>query len=284
MQLSCPQIPSEACLLQKRWWRKQFASSELKESSSQHHYFSKSLTKTSMSMLIFANSFKSTAIPFSIFFLSLSSILDLSIFSFFFLSPQLSVWTLLSSPTLTAPVLTSHFWFPPVNLNTGQVFPPAQISALKGTDSPHCWALTLFFSAYFQSSGLFLTHAEHEEMTDEHFWSFTFSESSVTSTILDLHDFIQRFEWKPAYDASLRVMWHLKDPKICHYEWTPCVNVGHPCLISHFINWKVKAQYGYSWLSNQEPIRPWLHKGLLWHFATFAATFSLRFHIFVSVL
>lgn len=203
---------------------------------------------------------------------------------FFFLSPQLSVWTLLSSPTLTAPVLTFHFWFPPVNLNTGQVFPPAQISALKGTDSPHCWALTLFFSAYFQSSGLFLTHAEHEEMTDEHFWSFTFSESSVTSTILDLHDFIQRFEWKPAYDASLRVMWHLKDPKICHYEWTPCVNVGHPCLISHFINWKVKAQYGYSWLSNQEPIRPWLHKGLLWHFATFAATFSLRFHIFVSVL
>lgn len=84
MQLHCPQIPSEACLLQKRWWRKQFASSELKESSSQHHYFSKSLTKTSMSMLIFANSFKSTAIPFSIFFLSLSSILDLSIFSFFF--------------------------------------------------------------------------------------------------------------------------------------------------------------------------------------------------------
>lgn len=232
-----------------------------------------------MFMLIFANSFKSTAILLSIFFLSLSSILDLSIFSFFFLSPQLSVRTLLSSPTLTAPVLTSHFLFPPVNINTGQVFPPAQISALKGTDSPRCWALTFFF--FLRTSN---PRAEHEEMTDERIWSFTFSESSVTSTILDLHDFVQRFEWKPAYDASLRVMWHLKDPKICHYEWTPCVNVGHPCLISHFINWKVKAQYGYSWLSNQEPIRPWLHKGLLWHFATFAATFSLRFHIFASVL
>lgn len=55
----------------------------------------------------------------------------------------------------------------------------------------------------------------------------------------------QRFEWKPTHDASLRVMWHLKYPEICHYQWTLCVNMGHPCLMPNFTNWNVNAEYGH---------------------------------------
>lgn len=236
-----------------------------------------------MSMLIFADSFKSTAILFSIFFLSFLHPRFIRLL-FFFCHRS---WV--SGLSFPPPLLLLPSW-PLISCFLLSILTQDKCSLLRRflllkeltahiVGHWHC-----FFPAYFQSSGLFLTYAEHEEMTDERFWSFTFSESSVTSTILDLHDFIQRFEWKPAYDASLRVMWHLKDPEICHYEWTPCVNVGHPCLISHFINGKVKAQYGYSWLSNQEPILPGLHKGLLWHFATLSHIFFTLSYICISFI
>lgn len=81
---------------------------------------------------------------------------------------------------------------------------------------------------YFQFWGLFLAP---EKMTDKLF-DFWIALLHVT------------FEWKPTHDASLWVIWHLKYSKICHYQWTLWMNMGHSSLSSNVTDWNRNAEFG----------------------------------------
>ena len=104
-----------------------------------------------------------------------------------------------SSPSLSPPVLTSHFLFPPVNINTRLMCTPRADVCPWRTDSPHCWARTsLFFCTYTSNPEAFSYLFSAPGNDRQALWLFTLSESqrSVTS---DRFRLLKTEVWMKAY-------------------------------------------------------------------------------------
>lgn len=94
---------------------------------------------------------------------------------------------------------------------------------------------------------LFCTHPAQGKVTDR---LFVCLPSQIRSRLFLTCYFIQSFDWKPTHDVSLPVMWHLKYAKTCQDQWTLCVNIGHPCLMSNDKSWHVGAEYEHNFSLN----------------------------------